>query len=208
MLTYVEPTQPEAQEFSEVLSAARSQDPRAVEELFRRFYPRVQRMVHTSLATDLRVHRPWLSTRFSTGDVVQEVFRSVLLDLGAFAGETDGAFAGYLAMVVRNRILDAIRYHEAARRDGRRPSIPAEESGLEATSDDPATRAASDEELERFHAALARFPERERLLLRARFEDTATFQELADQLGFGSASAARRAFYSAQARLASELRPR
>ncbi len=208
MLTYVEPTDPSTQSFSEVLAAARAQEKLAIDELFRRFYPRVQRMVHNSLATDLRVNRPWLSTRFSTGDVVQEVFRSVLMDLGAFAGDTEGAFAGYLAMVVRNRILDAIRFHEAARRDGRRGSVPAEDSGLAAKSDNPAAAAASEEELERFHAAIRRFPEREQLLLRARFEETASFQELADQLGFGSSSAARRAFYSAQAKLASELRPR
>ena len=48
----------------------------------------------------------------------------------------------------------------------------------------------------------------EQLLLRARIEQGAKFQDLADQLGYPSRSAARRAFYSAQARLVIRLRQR
>lgn len=196
---------PSAFDFLRVLEEARGGDQRAIEQLFERFYPPVERMVHKSLATDLRVNRPWLSTRFSTGDVVQEVFTSVLGDLGVFAGTNEGAFAGYLAMVVRNRILDLIRFHEAARRDGRRPSIDVVDAPIGTDSTDPARLAVSREEFEQFHAALAKLPERERLVLRARFERTASFQELADQLGYGSISSVRRAFFAAHAKLATLL---
>ncbi len=158
-----------------------------------------------SLATDLRNSRPWLQSRFSTGDVVQEVFRSVLTDLGAFAGTNEGAFAGYLAMIVRNRILDVIRFHEAARRDGRRGGVPVEETGLPSAEEDPQAAAASQEELMRFHNALQEFPERERLLIRARFEKSASFEELTERLGYSSVSVARRTFYAAQATLATQL---
>jgi hypothetical protein len=41
--------------------------------------------------------------------------------------------------------------------------------------------------------------------VRARAEDLASFEELAQQLGYGSESSARRAFFAAQARLALRL---
>lgn len=208
MVRTVQEPEPKTATFLTTLSRARSGDEVALDELFRQFYPRVQRMVHHSLATDLRNNRPWLAARFSTGDVVQEVFRSVLQDLKGFAGDNENGFAGYLAMIVRNRILDAVRYHEAARRDGRRgsPALEGEDVSEAPRSDDPSELAASEEEVERFHEVLKEFAEREQLLIRARFEQTQSFEALAEQLGYTSASAARRAFYAAQAQLALRLR--
>ena len=205
MILFVDATNSEPFDFLSVLGKARKEDPESLDALFKRFYPKVERMVHMNLATDLRVNRPWMASRFSTGDVVQEVFRSVLTDLDSFAGTNEGAFAGYLAMIVRNRILDVIRFHEAARRDGRRGGIPAEDTGLPSAEEDPYAAAASQEEMMRFHGALEAFPERERLLIRARFEKSASFEELTERLGFSSVSVARRTFYAAQAKLALEL---
>ncbi|QDV08545.1 RNA polymerase sigma factor [Planctomycetes bacterium Poly30] len=161
-------------------------------------------MVHQQLAGDIRMHRPWLRSRFSTGDVVQEVFRSVVQDLNAFGGKTADAFCGYLAMMVRNRIMDAIRFHQAARRDGRRGQ-PIDHTPVAEGNRTPFDEAASQEELTHFLDVLSTFPEREQLLLRARLEDQETFDQLKDQLGYGSISAVRRAFYAAQAKLAVQL---
>jgi len=194
--------------FRATLTAARRGDTEALDALATRFYPTVQRIVHHRLATDLRTSRPWLTARFSTGDVVQEVFQAVLRDLDAFAGESEDAFVGYLAMVVRNRIIDAIRFHQAERRDGRRTRTaptafdPAQD-GL-----DPVAEVASTEQVERFFEALAQFEPREQLLLRARFEGVASFEALAAQLGYGSESTARRVFYTAQAKLSLLLKVR
>ncbi len=188
--------------FQELLSKARAGDSEALEALFEDFYPDVRVMVHRHLARDLRQNRPWLATRFSTGDIVQEVFRSVLSDLRAFGGTTEFAFVGYLTTVVRNRIVDAVRFHEAARRDGRRGAeLSTGSSGAATGSHDPAKVVASVEQIERMHRALKSVSERERLLLRARLEGLSSFKELAEQLGYGSESAARRAFYAAKARL-------
>lgn len=192
--------------FVELLTAARAGDHDALEALVEAYYPPVQRMVHKHLARDLHSHRPWLASRFSTGDVVQEVFRSVLKDLGAFAGQTEGAFLGYLSMVVRNRIVDAIRFHESEKRDGRRTD-PTTGTWLPDASDGrPEDRAVDAEESERMHRALSELPERERLLVRARLEGLETFEELTEQLGFGSVSATQRAFYAARARLTLALK--
>lgn len=207
MLTILKPTDPKSSTFEATLTAAKGGDQDSINALFAQFYQQVRRMVHHSLATDLRRSRPWLAAKFSTGDVVQEVFRSVLDDLESFGGHTERAFAGYLTMVVRNRIIDAIRFHEAERRDGRRSVAPVHDDVHVSGEANPTDEAAGLEALERFHAALAEFPERERLLLRARFEGTASFAELADQLGFSSVYSVRRAFFAAQATLSVRLRP-
>lgn len=191
--------------FLSTLERARRGDAQALDDLAARFYPVVQALVHQRLAADLRRSRPWLSARFSTGDVVHTVFESVLWDLGAFAGQTEEAFVSYLAAVVRNRILDALRFHEAAQRDGRRGRPITGGFDTVGAESDPAEIAAASEDVARLLAAIAEFEPRVQHLLRARIEGLATFRELADQLGYGSESAARRAFFDAQARLSLRL---
>jgi len=195
----------DAAAFSSLLERAKQKDASALDELAERFYPVVQALVHQRLAADMRRSRPWLAARFSTGDVVHSVFEGVLWDLGAFAGTTEEAFIGYLATVVRNRILDALRYHEAAQRDGRRIHSMSADFDAEGVEADPADAAISAEELGTLLAAMADFEPRVQHLLRARIEGLASFRELADQLGYGSESAARRAFFDAQAKLALRL---
>ncbi len=111
-------------------------------------------------------------------------------------------------MVVRNRLVDAVRFHEAAQRDGRRTShhetddVPA--SGPRPCCGD--SPVADEEEV--FRELLGEFEEREQLLIRARLEQSASYQDLADQLGYSSRCAAQRAFYSAQTKLLMRLRRR
>ena len=192
--------------FGVALEAARRGDAEALGLLAERFYPTVQRLVHRRLELDLRASRPWLATRFSTGDVVQEVFLGVLKDLSAFAGDNEGAFVGYLAIVVRNRIIDAVRFHEADRRDGRRAGPSADQLDLAGPGGDPTAELGTVEQRDRLHEVLKTFPPREQLLLRARLENLATFRELAEQLGYHTESGARRAYYAAHARLALALK--
>lgn len=198
--------EPPQRSFQDALSAAQAGDQEAINDLFTWFYPRVRQIVHKSLATDLRDGRGWLSARFSTGDVVQEVFWSVLGNLKSFGGDTEGAFIGYLSMVVRNRIIDAVRYHQAGMRDGRLAAPEPHEGQHSSTAATPLDAALLSEDAERYQAALRELSERTQLLLRARFEDSATFEELAEQLGYSHEASARRAFYSAMAKLTVSLK--
>jgi RNA polymerase sigma factor (sigma-70 family) len=191
--------------FLSTLESAKRGDSEALNELAEHFYPAVQGLVHHRLVTDMRHRRPWLAARFSTGDVVQSVFEGVLREIGTFAGRTEEAFIGYLATVVRNRIIDAVRFHEAAQRDGRRAHAMSQEFDTEGREVDPADAAVSAEGIEQLLAALSSFEPRVQHLLRARMEGLASFRELAEQLGYGSESAARRAFFDAQARLSLDL---
>lgn len=208
MPTPTRPSDSDGPDFSLLLAAARNGDQASLTLLFERFYPSVERQVHAALAKDLRVNRPWLTTRFSTGDVVQEVFRSVLADLGGFAGGTEELFTHYLTTIVRNRLLDVVRFHEADRRDGRRTSPPPSDDEAASLRDGPATDAISAEQRQIFDELLADFDDRDQRLLRGRLECEREFQDLAVELGFGSVSATRRAFYAAHARLAIRMRQR
>lgn len=204
--TVTEVPLPEADDraFLETLAQARAGAPEAQETLVAQFLRRVESDVHLRLSRDVRIGRPWLTARFSTGDIVQEVFRAVLRDLDSFGGRTEDAFCGYLAVVIRNRIVDSIRFHEAGCRDGRL-GLPVPEELQGTGGGDPATVAVQAEEIERLEACMADLDPRVRLLVRARMEGQATFKELADQLGYGSESSARRAFFDAQAQLALSL---
>ncbi|MEL6429547.1 MAG: sigma-70 family RNA polymerase sigma factor [Planctomycetota bacterium] len=195
-------------DLSATLERARAGDEGAREELFRALYPTVERLVHRGLSQDVRRGRPWLAARFSTGDVVQEVFRRLLADLPSFVGSHERALVGYLAASIRHRLIDAVRFHEASQRDGRRTVVQPEERDPTAHARSPVSDVASIEEIERFQSILQGFPERERLLLRGRIEDDARFQDLAEQLGYSSTSAAKRAFYAAQATLVVRIRQR
>ena len=192
-------------DFNTVLLAAKGGDEEAKNELFRRLYPRVSRSTHFRLATDIRVSRPWLVSRFSTADIVQEVFWSVLGNLESFGGDSEEAFVGYLSTVIRNRVLDAVRYHEAEKRDGR---LTVGEAELEAGALEPMEAASASEVRALYETALTHLDPKEQLLVSARFHETATFAELTAQLGYPNETSTRRAYFQAQARLTLALRKR
>ncbi len=192
--------------FSALLSSARKGDGEALEQILTAIYPRVEKIVHAELARDIRLGRPWLQSRFSTGDVVQEVFRELVSTFDTFAGETEEALVGYMATSVRHRLIDAIRFHEAAQRDGRRTGTPPPNFDPPAAAPSPASDLISAEESAAFRSALESFPPREQYLLRARIEGGTHYQTLADQLGYSSKAAARRAFHASKAILVVRIR--
>ncbi|MEZ5964871.1 MAG: sigma-70 family RNA polymerase sigma factor [Planctomycetota bacterium] len=194
-------------DFHQLLAAARAGERSATERLIAELYPSVQSLVHTQLATDLRRKRPWLSAMFSTGDVVQEVFLNVIRGLDDFQGTHEAALVSYLATLVKNRLVDAVRFHEAMCRDVRRTPVRVEETEHLASGEEPGDLAAREEQLRLFTQVVSGLPMREQLLLRERLHGGQTFPQLATSLGYPSEDAARKAFHAVQARLLLRLRP-
>lgn len=192
--------------FSDDLSAARGGDKAALDRLFDRFYPVVQQSVHRTLSTDHRSGRPWLAAVLSTGDVVQEVCMGVLRDLGGFSGSTEGEFAAFLISMSRNRVVDAVRYYEAHKRDRRRVDESQGEATLLEDQRGPIEMAVSAEEVALYCRVFASFPAREQALLRGRAEFHTTYERLAVELGYPTGDAARKAYFNAQARLLARLK--
>lgn len=171
--------------------------------LCERYYPQVNHRVHRLLARDLRRGRPWLAAMMSTGDIVHEVFLGVVRDFEGFRGKTEQAFVAYLARLVRNRLIDSVRHHEASRRDQRR--VERDQVDLQAPGASPGASLVQSEDADLFGAILAKLPERDRALLRGRLEDQEPFEVLSKSLGYASADSARKAFRSVQAKVLAML---
>ena len=191
----------------DLITRSKAGDAEARTTLVERFYPAVRDTVHRELALDLRRGRGWLAAQFSTGDIVQEVFLGALRDLEGFHGDDENAFGAFIAALVRNRLLDALRYHEAERRDARRVR------GLDPTLVNPVSDATSptgvaarNEEVDAVRKALQTLAPRDRALIEQRFVLNSTHAEVAQALGIVSEEAARKAVAAAQARLLIQLR--
>ncbi len=183
------------------LIPCRSGDSQAVDDLLSRYYARVQIIIQRAMAQDPQLKRPWPTAMFSTGGVVQEVFRGVLPDPGDFEGETEASLVAPLAARAKSRIIGAIRLREALRRDPRRASAKDLDPAAAHGPQDPAEIAQLNDEVTQAADVMNTLPSHKRLLLQERSETQTTFSVLVEQLGDPSEDAARRAFYSAQAGL-------
>ena len=196
-----------------LLTSVRSGDAEARSALFERFYPRVRSIVHQELQQDFRRHHRWILPLFSTGDIVQEVFAGVVQhSLSEFNGVDETAFVQYLTAVVKHRLIDALRYHEASRRDARRRVEQGETAalGIDPVVADPTPSLAASfgEQLSAYREVLDGLPAKQRRLLELRLEGEEPFERIAEALNIASTDAARQAFRSAKARLLVRLRRR
>jgi RNA polymerase sigma factor (sigma-70 family) len=195
------------------LAAAAAGDAAAQTALVEEFYGSVQALVHKRLELDFRRRHPWILPLFSTRDVVHDVLADVVRRLDSTDFSDRDAFAAYLATAVRNHLLDAVRFHEAERRDARRNREgPADATAVAERTPDagpsPTLAATVREQAGLLRAAMAELGERQRALLEQRMVEERTFPELARALGYASEDTARQAFLDAQARLLLKLRAR
>jgi RNA polymerase sigma factor (sigma-70 family) len=199
-------------ELSRWIAAAAGGDRDSQDRLVAACYLDVRARVHAELERDFRAKHRWILPLFSTQDVVQEVLTAVVRDLREASFPGREAFFAYLGTLVRHRLIDAVRFHEAARRDGRKQTseptagIGAIEADVrEAT---PTLAASLAERAALLQQALAELPERWRRLLELRLQEEQSFPQIAAALGYASAETARQALVEAQARLAVKLRAR
>lgn len=185
-------------------------DEAAREAVARACEPHVKRLVHRDLERDFRRRHRWILPLFSTQDVVSDVLAGVLESLEDTSFEAPEKFYAYLGTLVRHRLLDAVRFHEAGRRDQRRnaanPTVGLSERLPSGREDTPTMAAALSERAQLVHEAMEQMPERHRRLLQLRLMEGATFAEVKDALGYSSDETARQAFHAAQARLLVKLR--
>lgn len=196
-------------ELQAAIAAAVAGDVTARERIVALCQQQVRSLVHRELEQDFRRRHRWILPLFSTQDVVHEVLVAVVRDLHDVEFAAAPAFHAFLATLVRHRLIDAVRFHEADRRDARRSQ------GEDGVADAPAHRDATPtlaaslaERAGLVQQALAEMPERHRRLLELRLLEGATFPVVAAALGYASAESARQACLDAQARLLVKLRAR
>ncbi|MBK8978624.1 MAG: sigma-70 family RNA polymerase sigma factor [Planctomycetes bacterium] len=203
----------DAGDWRALVAGAAAGDGGARDALVGRYADRVRQRVHHELEQDFRRSHRWILPLFSTRDVVQDVFVALIGSLGSSDVQdfpSEEAFVAYLSTVCRNRLLDAVRHHEAQRRDARRAVADPDGEAAAQQPDagaSPVLAAQLAEQAAIVADALSTLQERQRELVRMRI-DGATFQELADHLGYASEESARQSFHAAKARLLVKLRAR
>lgn len=194
----------------DLLVAYAAGDDHARDLLLADLYPDVERRVHRALDRDFRPQNQWLIPLFSTGDIVQEVFLGVVRGLEGFAEKDPEELRAWIAKLVKNRIVDRLRFHGAQRRDARRQKKPRDERGdsviLPHDDPSPSMCASLEERAALFERAILELGERERQLWRLRFEDERSFEEVASEMSYANSESARAAFRSLRAKLLVRLR--
>lgn len=192
--------------------ASAAGDVAARERLVGACYSPVSARVHRELQQDFRKQHKWIMPLFSTTDVVHEVLVAVVKDLADTEFVAPEPFFAYLGTLVRHRLLDAVRFHEAARRDGRKqvaePTAGMAEVAADGREATPTLAASLVERAALVREALTELPERQRRLLEMRLLEDATFPSIKVALAYASDETARQAFHDAQAKLLVKLRLR
>jgi RNA polymerase sigma-70 factor (ECF subfamily) len=175
-----------------LLQRAQAGDRSAVERLFLRYFPRLQRWARGRLPAGVR-------DMADTQDLVQETLIQAFTRLEHFEYRGEGALQAYLRQVLLNRIRMEFR------KAGRRPVAVALDDEQLDSAPSPLEQAIGREGVQRYEAALERLRPKEREAIIARFELGMSYQELADALEKSSIEAARKVTERAVRRLIEEM---
>jgi len=176
----------------ELVQRANSGDQQALEALFARYLPRLQRWAHGRLPQAAR-------GSLQTYDLVQDTLTRVFQGMSTFTPRHEGAFQGFVRTVLYNRIRDIAREYQ---RKGPSGPLDSEMPGREWS---PLDLAIGSETHARHEAALNRLRPEDRELIVARVEMKLPYPEIAAMFGKPSAAAVHMAVSRALVRLAREM---
>ncbi len=176
----------------ELLRLARGGDGDALDALFRRCLPPLQRWARGRLPAYARA-------LMNTDDLVQETVYHTLKRLDSFEPQHQGALLAYLRQSVVNRIRDEVRVSV------RRPAPKELRDSHADRAASPLEETIGQEALERYEAALRRLRPEEREAIVARVELQQSYAEVAASLGKSSPDAARMTVARALVRVAEEM---
>jgi RNA polymerase sigma-70 factor (ECF subfamily) len=177
---------------AELLRRARSGDDQALNRLFSRYLPALQRWAHRRVPL-------WARNGMDTADVVQETALHALRNLESFEPQREGALLGYLRRSLVNRIRD--RFRHAARHPA---ALELDQAASTAAS--PLDLAINDEDRRQYEAALSRLRAHDREAIVGRIEFGYSYEQLALILKKPTPGAARLAVRRALLRLSDEMR--
>jgi RNA polymerase sigma-70 factor, ECF subfamily len=176
----------------DLVQRARAGDQAAVETLFARYWPRIQRWARGRLPAGAR-------SAHDTDDLVQNTLKKVFLRLHRFEPRHPGAFRAYVWTTLWNCIRDMAR--ESARTG---PADPLD-STLEDHGPSPYEITLGRQTLECYERALDRLTPDDKEAIIARVEIRLPYEEIAAALGKPSIPAAHMAVSRALVRLAKEM---
>ena len=173
-----------------LIARVRAGDREALERLFARHLPPLQRWARGRLPQ-------WARQLTDTDDLVQDALVQTFKRIDEFEPRRVGALQAYLRQAVLNRVRDEVR------RKGRQPVTEADLELLEVEGGaSPLEEAIGREGVERYERALARLKPAERDIIIAKVEMGYSYAELAEGFDKPSVEAARKAAQRAIVRLA------
>jgi len=164
----------------DLLAQMKQGDDAALDAIFQRSIPPLQRWAHGRLPRSSR-------GALDTADLVQDTVISALRHLDRFEARRQGALQAYLRQAIANRIRDEIRKVQS------RPVVQDPVSGIVDAAPSPLEHVIGRERLERYEKALAQLLPAEREAIIARLELQQSYEEVALALGKPTAGAARMA---------------
>jgi len=183
----------EAESTFQLIQRFRGGDRLALDRLFERHLPRLQRWAKGRLPR-------WARDTKDTQDLVQETLLQTFNRIDLFEPAREGALQAYLRQAVMNRIRDEIR------RKARKPAhVELEETEVVDPGRSPLEEAVGMEEIERYESALGRLRPEERELIILKVELGYTYEEVARLLEKPTSGAAHKATKRALVRLAEEM---
>ena len=183
-----QPEPPAVETTMDLLERVKQGDGAALDAIFERSIPALQRFAHRRLPRSSR-------GILDTGDLVQDTMISALRHLNSFEVRRQGALQAYLRQAVTNRVRDL------ARRDKCRPTQTSLPEDLVDDTRSPLENIVGTENEARYTAALQKLSARDREAIVGRLELQYSYEELADALGTATANAARAAVGRAMNRL-------
>lgn len=145
--------------------------------------------------------------RMSTSDLVQETLLTACDQFVDFRGVSPAEFQNWLLELFHSRLIDGLRRHQQAEK--RRQNLEAEDtslSSLEDSSETPSKLASLNEDARRLVEALQTLPEDAQQLIRMRYLEDRTFEDIAAELKLSLSTVWRR-FQEVTSELHNKLRP-
>ncbi len=194
-------------ETARLVLAAQEGDDVAVQHLFERYYPRVERIVRARLGRHLRA-------RVEVEDILQETFLNAVLRLDEFEMRSESAFLDWLAVLSLRQINRAAEHWGREKRDPRRlvaidapdDAISRRVRELTARVSGPLTKSIRGERRRGLEDALDALEESQREVIVLRHFVGLSFEEIAGRIGRPTEAAAREFYRRARAKLAVILR--
>jgi RNA polymerase sigma-70 factor (ECF subfamily) len=156
-----------------------------------------------------------IRAKVGASDIVQETAVEASRDLHRFSGRSAGEFYAWLRSILRNNLTDAVRRYGVvkARSIDREQSLDATDSQIShfmplmpaADIRTPDGSVIRREDAAMITAALARLPDDYQIVLRLRYWDGLTFEQIGERIG-RTGEAVRKLWYRAVRLLQAELR--
>ena len=175
----------------DLLRSAAAGDQAAWSELFARHRAVMRTLVQCQIPARLR-------SRMETEDVLQSAFISAFQKLESFQYQGEDSLEAWLKEIIRNKLLDRVRYHYAACRNPEREDEPrGKGERAEEVKDESPLPLAVLEAAERqtdMLLAIDKLTESDQTIIVLRHFDHLTFADIAEKLDIAETTARRRCF--------------